>query len=204
MKKKQRVLLLFLLTLILMMSTKAAHSLIASPMSVNQDTFIEEVGNVEIMVEDTGENLSNIVTDTVNPYEVKIKNITTESVFLRAMIQPTIITSRGVYLEAKVGKQLVADGDLAVSWTEGEDGYFYLTNKVKGNETQILYNSWRLNSTEIDETYEDAKLILVVKVEAINTVANSYLDAWWQGIQPTNAQPNLQSIDGILTSLIDP
>lgn len=202
MNKKRIVIFISLLGLFLVVG-KTISSLQGSPLTKDQGVFSSEIGDIKVIIEKKGENQSQVIVNQKNTNEAKIVNEGNKPILVRVMIQPTIISSKGVHLEARLNKQIKINGVDSTSWIEGEDGYLYLIRKIDKDDSELLFNSWELIETGIDDSYKDGEMQMTLKIEAINIRQKVYIDSWWEGTEPSNEQPNLQWISEKLKQITE-
>lgn len=164
-----------------------------------------QIGNFQTEISEVFTEPTTIVAGQSVKKEVRITNTGTINQFVRVMLFPEIKKQRTEghqLLPVVIGNELVLDLD-TVNWLVGEDGYYYYLDSVKPGKdatTSALFTKLTLKSG-LDSSYKEAKVSLLVKVEAINCTAESYREAWWQGMSPTTS--NLKKIDTALAKKVE-
>jgi len=62
-------------------------------------------------------------------------------------------------------------------WVQGSDKYLYYKGTVAVGE-QIIFNDYFTLSYLIDNSYENAPLLLALKIDTIQTSENAYINSW--------------------------
>lgn len=166
------------------------------------------VGQVDTRIEEDFEVRTEMPTDFSVKKEVSIKNNGTINQFVRVMVSPQVqaeiagdVQNKQI-LPLKIGTDLILEEMITADWLDGGDGYYYyIKEAVKpGQETSELFKKVKL-SDQLRDRYHDAKLVIVVKAEAINCAEFAYRDAWWQGITPTAGA--LKDVEDALKTKVD-
>ena len=168
------------------------------------------IGQVEttIFEQNFDENLTETIKGQARPKEVRIQNKGTINQFVRVMVLPEVRTSIvGDYqneqvLPLKLGTDIFLEEMVTADWINGEDGYYYyIKDAVPPNDfTSYLFKKVKL-SDQLSDQYDQAKLTITLKVEAINCAEGAYRDAWWQGATPTESP--LKEVDDALKTKIE-
>ena len=150
---------------------------------------------------------------------VGAQNVGDVPAFVRLLVLPVFRSAEGHLLPAVLGKAgdpgvniVVEDFNLASfiagAWTEGDwadggDGYYYYLHRLdpatttnSGSPDKNLFNSLKLVS--VPEGYEDAKLLIEVKCEAVEV--KNYREAWW-GLT-NNAAPTSPPVESTLLATV--
>lgn len=91
-------------------------------------------------------------------------------------------------------------------WKDGKDGYFYYLAAIDpGKSSQEIIDHVKLITANIPEaladSYNDAKMTVEVKVEAIGLSKYAFRDAFWKGNKPTSGA--LSEIDAVYTGIVE-
>lgn len=136
--------------------------------------------------------------------KVQIKNTGTQPIFIRVALLPTLQLPPDkdqdpdeddplvLPLPTTGSDALLQLGGTDEEWLDGHDGfYYYLKQLPVGKESEPVLETVTLVKDKIDPSllafYEDANLIIDVKVEAIGLTQWAYRDAFWQGATPTTS-----------------
>lgn len=154
------------------------------------------IGQVEtaIFEENFDDDLTETVKNQSRNKEVRIQNKGTIKQFVRVMVLPEVRTSivgddqNEQVLPLKIGTDIILEEMVTTDWLDGGDGYYYyIKEAVKPNDfTSYLFKKVKL-SDQLSDQYDQAKLSITLKVEAINCAKGAYQDAWWQGATPTES-----------------
>lgn len=202
MKKKKTVLFFITLTLLLLVITKTAHTLLAAPLSKDHEVFPVEVEDLNVQLEEDFPSVTNVEIDQSYKKEVTIKNKTNGTMFVRVMILPTLETPGPIskVQSIRLGTELLITG-MDSEWVDGEDGYYYYMDKIEeGDSSEFLMTDITLTSHSVTGLNEE--LTIVLKVESTNNAKYSYRDAWWNNHIPVSGDP-LFVIDGALKGIVD-
>lgn len=167
------------------------------------------LSNLTSTIEEEFEKPGTFEPDVDYTKKVTIKNSADADMFIRVLALPKISkTEAGSDTEILLPSGSGTDGAASVltidynlaDWIDGKDGYFYYKTKVaKGASTKVLFNTVRMNGSQIDkELYSNSTLTFEIKVESIGISAFAYRDAWWNGSIPI-ANPLLE-VDNLLKS----
>ncbi len=132
---------------------------------------------------------------------VAAENTKSIPAFVRLMVMPTIVTAEGQPLEAQIGTEVILLGENRTDWIYGNDGYYYYKDVLgpagSGTETsEALFTGVKL-ADSLGWEYSNAKMNIVVKIEAIDTKKWNYRSAWWNvSTQPSDSK--LREIDAVL------
>lgn len=131
-------------------------------------------------------------------------NLRTIPAFVRLMVLPSVISADGQPLEAEIGKEIELIGNTSGKWIYGNDGYYYYLEVLgpagSGSDTsESLFTGVKLTNS-LGAEYNNAKLKIVVKTEAIDTKKWNYRTSWWQADTHPSVNP-LAGIDTILSDL---
>lgn len=166
-----------------------------------------QIGQVETKLEEIfDDSITEIPKDQTREKQVTVTNAGTIKQFVRVMVLPEVRTSitgdsvNEQILSLVIGKDLLLE-NASSDWKDGGDGYFYYLKEIDPKQpTSKLFESVKL-SDQLSDQYHDAKLVISLKVEAINCAAFAYRDAWWQGTTPTD-QP-LKAVDDALKTKVE-
>lgn len=169
-----------------------------------------QIGQVEtkIFEENFEEDLTETVKDQSRTKEVRIQNTGTIKQFVRVMVLPEVRTGivgdnqNEQVLPLKIGTDIILEEMVTADWIDGGDGYYYyIKEAVKPNEfTSYLFKKVKL-SDQLGRQYNQAKLSITLKVEAINCAKFAYRDAWWQGATPTESP--LKEVEDALNTEVE-
>ncbi|MBP1040238.1 hypothetical protein I6N95_04345 [Vagococcus sp. BWB3-3] len=196
-RSTKKILFLALLTCVLLGATKTIHSLFGAPLSADGETFTVEVEDLNVFIDGAFGPTATIENGETLTKKIKIENKTNGDMFVRVMILPTLETSAGKVFSPRLGKEVLIGG-MTTSWVAGEDGYYYYTKVIEGSEkSEPLIEDVTLHHVPSGGQEE---LSIQLKVESINTSKDGFVEAWWQGVEPTAADEPYYSIYTALDS----
>lgn len=166
-----------------------------------------QIGQVETKLLEVFDGVEEIEKEQEIDKEVRIENTGTIKQFIRVMVLPEVKAEIDGDPENKqllplVNGTQVNYGEMAATWADGGDGYYYYLEAVEPRaKTGYLFKSVTL-AVDISDRYHHAEFSIYLKVEAINCAEFAYRNAWWQGNTPGDGEP-LKTIDDALTALVE-
>lgn len=209
-RRKHRPLYLGLTLAVLLLLIGGSYLVYAAMTASDRKENDFRIGQVETKIFE--ENFEEDVTETIKGQsrlkEVRIQNKGTIKQFVRVMVLPEVRTSivgddqNEQVLPLKIGTDIILEEMVTTDWINGEDGYYYYIKEAMtpNDFTSYLFKKVKL-SDQLSDQYNQAKLTITLKVEAINCAEDAYRDAWWQGQTPTESP--LKEVDDALKTKIE-
>ncbi|ALS01451.1 hypothetical protein ATZ33_08750 [Enterococcus silesiacus] len=145
--------------------------------SKDERSYSVQAGDLKVLVLDKDPVESKLTIDKEQARVIQVRNKAEVSQFVRLMIHPTLIDSKGI--SHVVALNEIAVGLNLIDWIDGKDGYYYYNKKLKeGQTTAALVEKIKVqNNTQ-------GKLTLGIKAEAVTAEDQTYVNAWWQSQIP--------------------
>lgn len=128
--------------------------------------------------------------------------------FVRVMVFPVALKDNDLDeesepMEVNLDEHINFVGGNPSKWQAGGDGYYYYLGKLAPGETAPnLFDKVTLTLPANQKEYEDAKLDIIVKTEAVDVFKWNYRLSWWGSDTPPDAgNPDHQKVDEILSQL---
>lgn len=197
--KKQHKLFMICISIVVSVAMLIVGSTFAWLIDSDQAVNDMHLADLEGVVVDT-ESADITVNDSVTP-DVKVENTSKSPVFIRVLILPVCETADKISREMEfTGDHKELDITFDSNWAYSErDGYCYYKGKIiPGEKSSKIFESLTLIST--DTIYSGENWKIEFKAEFIGVTGHAYRDAWWQGVEQTEAP--LAEIDNLLSGLI--
>lgn len=120
--------------------------------------------------------------------------------FARLLILPTIVAADGTILAARLGQEVILTDLNQADWAHGNDGYYYYLGVLAPGETAPMLFTEVALKEDLGTAYDNARLKIEVKCEAIDTEQWNYRESWW-GDDGVPTDPALITIDDVLSPL---
>lgn len=151
--------------------------------SKDEQSYSVQAGDLKVLVLDKDPVESKLTVEIQQARVIQVMNQAEVSQFVRLMIHPTLIDSKGI-------SHVIALNDIAVGlnqtdWIDGKDGYYYYNKKLKeGQTTSALVEKIKAQNDI------QGKLTLGIKAEAVTAEGQTYVNAWWQSQIPESEPLN--------------
>ncbi len=146
-------------------------------------------GTVEIQILENGATVP-VVKQNVNPgdiydKEVEVQSLGSKRTYVRVSINPVWEEN----LPINNVNLIFANGEIGTHWVNGGDGWYYYKHILEaGAVTEPLLSRVEIVGSLTGNDYQDKKLTVNVKAEAVQASHEAYKDAWGRSSLPTGVE----------------
>lgn len=134
-------------------------------------------GTVKIRVNENGfKNLENVNPGDTHEKKVTIESLGSKQTYIRVQLTPKWENADGIISELK--EKEPTSYDIGGDWIEGEEGWYYYKDIMKGGETTPLIEEVKFDGPKMGDKYQGATFTLTIKAEAVQASHEAYKDAW--------------------------